>query len=196
MTAYIDFDGVLVNSEPAHLLSYQRVLGELGVDLSPQDFQTLYMGRSEGDIIAKMRARYGFSLDQGDFSRRRCEIVLSLLDQDYFRPNLPIMNFIGREFAEQHKAVLSSQAGWLIRRCLESGGFPEFDEILSAPDLGMTKLEVARSRLTAEDWVVDDDSAFLEAVRGLAQRLVYVRHDLNGPAPPGAQILDSRHAHG
>ncbi len=33
-----DFDGVLANSEPLHLRSYQAVLGELGVTLGRDEY--------------------------------------------------------------------------------------------------------------------------------------------------------------
>jgi len=39
-----DFNGVLVDDEPVHLALLQRVLGEEGVELSEEDYWSLYVG--------------------------------------------------------------------------------------------------------------------------------------------------------
>ena len=39
-----DFDGVLANSEPLHLLSYQAVLDELGIALGREEYYTHLLG--------------------------------------------------------------------------------------------------------------------------------------------------------
>jgi HAD superfamily hydrolase (TIGR01509 family) len=39
-----DFDGVIANSEPLHLHAFQETLGENGLDLSAEDYYSLYLG--------------------------------------------------------------------------------------------------------------------------------------------------------
>ena len=39
-----DFDGVLADSEPLHLLAYQEVLAGLGVTLSREEYYGAYLG--------------------------------------------------------------------------------------------------------------------------------------------------------
>lgn len=39
-----DFDGVLANSEPLHLRSYQIVLGEIGLELDRQEYYQQFLG--------------------------------------------------------------------------------------------------------------------------------------------------------
>ena len=39
-----DFDGVIANSEPLHLLAFQQALAEDGVELSATDYYSRYLG--------------------------------------------------------------------------------------------------------------------------------------------------------
>jgi beta-phosphoglucomutase-like phosphatase (HAD superfamily) len=55
----LDFDGVIVNSEPLHLRAFQEVLGEQGAGLSAQEYYDRYVGL---DDAATFRA---FASDRG-----------------------------------------------------------------------------------------------------------------------------------
>ena len=39
-----DFDGVIANSEPLHLRAFQQALADEGIELSPDDYYTRYLG--------------------------------------------------------------------------------------------------------------------------------------------------------
>jgi beta-phosphoglucomutase len=53
-----DFDGVLANSEPLHLRSYQAVLADLGISIDRDEYYTRYLGFDDvGAFKAIARAR-------------------------------------------------------------------------------------------------------------------------------------------
>ena len=54
-----DFDGVLANSEPLHLLSYQAVLEELGVTLDRDEYYTHYLGFDDVTAFKVISERRG-----------------------------------------------------------------------------------------------------------------------------------------
>jgi beta-phosphoglucomutase len=54
-----DFDGVLANSEPLHLLSYQAVLGEFGVDLERDEYYSDYLGFDDVGAFTMISKRRG-----------------------------------------------------------------------------------------------------------------------------------------
>lgn len=60
-----DFDGVLADSEPLHLATYQEVLSALGVTLTREDYYANFLGYSDQDFFRLFAARQGWELDAG-----------------------------------------------------------------------------------------------------------------------------------
>jgi beta-phosphoglucomutase len=58
-----DFDGVLANSEPLHLRSYQAVLGELGVTLGRDEYYREYLGFDDATAFKTVSERHGLGWD-------------------------------------------------------------------------------------------------------------------------------------
>ena len=54
-----DFDGVLANSEPLHLLSYQAVLDEFGIALGREEYYTHYLGFDDVTAFKVISERRG-----------------------------------------------------------------------------------------------------------------------------------------
>jgi beta-phosphoglucomutase len=54
-----DFDGVLANSEPLHLRSYQTVLSELGIALDREEYYTHYLGYDDVTAFKVISERRG-----------------------------------------------------------------------------------------------------------------------------------------
>jgi beta-phosphoglucomutase len=59
-----DFDGVLANSEPLHLLSYQRVLEEVGVTLDREEYYTQYLGFDDVTAFRVLSEQRGLGWDE------------------------------------------------------------------------------------------------------------------------------------
>jgi beta-phosphoglucomutase len=53
-----DFDGVIANSEPLHLLAFQQALTEDGIELSASEYYARYLGYDDvGMFVALGRDR-------------------------------------------------------------------------------------------------------------------------------------------
>jgi beta-phosphoglucomutase len=55
----LDFDGVVVNSEPLHLRAFQEVLAAEGHPLSAEDYYARYVGLDDAAMFAAFAADYG-----------------------------------------------------------------------------------------------------------------------------------------
>lgn len=58
-----DFDGVLADSEPLHLLAFQRVLETVGIPLSADEYYERYLGYSDRDAFLAVCRDRNVSLD-------------------------------------------------------------------------------------------------------------------------------------
>jgi HAD superfamily hydrolase (TIGR01509 family) len=58
-----DFDGVLADSEPLHLLAYQEVLAGLGVTLTREEYYSAYLGYDDAGVFAALAAAYGWEMN-------------------------------------------------------------------------------------------------------------------------------------
>jgi len=73
-----DFDGVVVDSEPIHLLAFQRVLAREGLEMTRKDYYGRYLGFDDHDCFAAVAADKGrhFSETQiAEMTRNKTEIV-------------------------------------------------------------------------------------------------------------------------
>jgi beta-phosphoglucomutase len=60
-----DFDGVLADSEPLHLATYQEVFAALGVTLTREDYYANYLGFDDVGVFQAMAAAQRWELDEG-----------------------------------------------------------------------------------------------------------------------------------
>lgn len=54
-----DFDGVVADSEPVHLAVFQRILGELGYTLSPEEYYADYLGYDDRGCFRAFLTAHG-----------------------------------------------------------------------------------------------------------------------------------------
>lgn len=58
-----DFDGVLADSEPLHLLAYQSVLAGLGVTLTREEYYTAYLGYDDAGVFTALAEAHGWEMN-------------------------------------------------------------------------------------------------------------------------------------
>lgn len=58
----LDFDGVLADSEPLHLRSYQEVLAPLGIALTRDEYYGRYLGYDDAGMFARVGEAYGVEM--------------------------------------------------------------------------------------------------------------------------------------
>jgi len=60
----LDFDGVVVDSEPIHLMCFQEVLSAVGIDLTPEEYYSRYLGFDDHDCIVAVGRDNSVRLDE------------------------------------------------------------------------------------------------------------------------------------
>jgi beta-phosphoglucomutase len=58
-----DFDGVLADSEPAHLAAFTEVLADIGVTMTPADYYGRYLGLDDAGAFGLAAEENGLALD-------------------------------------------------------------------------------------------------------------------------------------
>ena len=132
-----DFDGVIANNEPVHLAMFQRVLGELGLFLSKDEYYASYLGYDdkgcfEAALVAHGRP-YSKDLIQ-DLVTRKARVYL-----DHIRDHLVIFPgvqaFVRGAAVRHHLAIASGALRHEIEFILEQAGIrKEFAHITSSED--------------------------------------------------------------
>jgi HAD superfamily hydrolase (TIGR01509 family) len=172
-----DFDGVVADSEPIHLAVFQRVLGEAGFFLSPEEYYADYLGYDDRGCFRAFLATHGQSPSDktiDDLVARKAAAYL-----DHIKQNLvifPGVRELVREAASRLRLAIASGAlRHEIEYILECAGIrKEFEHITSAEDVRNGKPDpepflhalaslnrTARprqDRLTADDCLVIEDS--------------------------------------
>jgi HAD superfamily hydrolase (TIGR01509 family) len=133
-----DFDGVVADSEPVHLAVFQRVLGEEGLFLSPEDYYARYLGYDDRGCFQTFLTDHGRSVSPqrlDDLVGRKARAYL-----DHIKQNLvifPGVRELVRDAATRHRLAIASGAlRHEIEYILECAGIrKEFEHITSAEDV-------------------------------------------------------------
>lgn len=133
-----DFDGVVADNEPIHFAMFQRVLGEIGLFLSEEEYYANYLGYDDKGCFAAVLAARGRPAPKAvidDLVSHKARVYL-----DYIREHLvifPGVRELVREAATRFRLAIASGA---LRReiefILEQAGIrKEFEHITSAEDV-------------------------------------------------------------
>ena len=74
-----DMDGVMLDSEPFQLQSFNKVLGKYNIVLSMSEFKKTYMGFRDTQICEKMISTYNLTLSVEDFVNEKRSTYLSII---------------------------------------------------------------------------------------------------------------------
>jgi len=137
-----DFDGVVADSEPIHLAVFQRVLGEQGFFLSPEEYYAEYLGYDDKGCFRTFFTTHGQSPSDktiDDLVARKAQTYL-----DHIKQNLiifPGVCELVRDAASRHRLAIASGAlRNEIEYVLECAGIrKEFEHITSAEDVRQGK---------------------------------------------------------
>lgn len=140
-----DFNGVIVDDEPLHLELFRRVLGEVGVPLSDEDYHAKYLGYDDrGCFTAALRdaGREQQSQDVGlinDLIARK-EVYYHETINDRFMLFPGVVKLVKRLAEKYPMAVVSGALRSEIEVVLKRGGIYEcFQTIISSEDVSACK---------------------------------------------------------
>ena len=204
-----DFDGVIANSEPLHLRTYQTVLAAEGIALSEDDYYSRYLGFDD------VRAFETIARDQGvAWSRERIvELIakkaarMEELERDVSVLFPGAADLIRRASRAVPIAIASGALGAEIRRVLDRERLTScFAAIVAAedspaskpaPDPYLRALALLRAHgcadLEARDCVAIEDSPWgLQSARGAGLRTVAVAHTYPASSLHDADLVVER----
>ncbi|MBM4122118.1 MAG: HAD family phosphatase [Nitrospira sp.] len=172
-----DFDGVVADNEPIHCAMFQRVLGEIGLFMSKEEYYADYLGYDDKGCFAAFLTAHDRPFSQATIDELVARKALAYLD--HIKQHLvicPGIRELVREAAGQYRLAIASGAlRHEIEFVLEQAGIrKEFEHVTSAEDItrgkpdpesylhalaGLNRLRPAgQPALKAEDCLVIEDS--------------------------------------
>ena len=180
--AIVDFDGVIVNSEPIHDLSYKYTLYKIGIDASLFDF-TKYVGNNERTIWSKISEDYSLEHSVDELFSIRNVFVNDLISNQ--EPSWFIKTILEFFKNKDGAVLLSSGNGNLINNYLIKWGLEKyFDNTYMSKDFNkpINKSLVLEKLIESfdEDVVVIEDSISY-VLKGLDNnsKVIWIKHILN-----------------
>lgn len=158
---FFDFDGTLIDSMPAHVIAWEKILGEVGIQLDDLYFQ-LHEGERAEDTVARLLAERGF-----DYSQAQQDDLIER-KRALYRANAPqglipeaaqlvrelhnrgiVCDIVTGSIRSNMDAVMSSDEFALFRNIITPA---EYSKGKPAPDPFLTALKL--SGLTASECMV------------------------------------------
>ena len=201
-----DFDGVIANSEPLHLLAFQQALAEDGVELSATDYYSRYLGYDDVGMFEALGRDRGMPME----SERVTELVLRKGDrmQDLLRSGSVVfpgaLEFIREAAAAVPIAIASGALRHEIDEIIDAAGIANLlATIVAAGDTPESKPSPAPYRLAFEQLrektgrpldprrsvAIEDSRWGLESARGAGLRLVGVTSSYSAGELSSAELV-------
>jgi len=201
-----DFDGVIANSEPLHLLAFQQALAEDGVELSATDYYSRYLGYDDVGMFEALGRDRGLPMEGG----RVTELVSRKGDrmQDLLRSGSVVfpgaLEFIREAAAAVPIAIASGALRHEIDEIIDAAGIANlFATIVAAGDTPESKPSPAPYRLAFEQLqektgraldprrsvAIEDSRWGLESARGAGLRLVGVTSSYSAGELSSAELV-------
>ena len=181
---FIDFDGVVMDSEPLQCMAYARVLHDYGIDFG-NDMFIRYIGNTEEVILDRLQVDFSIDFDKSEFSSRRAALLDSFMSQVtephwFIRPVL--------DWCDSHRlpvAIVSAGHAPRIRGALDRLGIAhQVADVITVPEQpsGTTKPELI-VRLANDNanshLLIEDSPSMISFGRSIGMKTIAVRHDYN-----------------
>jgi HAD superfamily hydrolase (TIGR01509 family) len=192
-----DFDGVLADSEPLHLATYQEVFGALGVTLTREDYYAIYLGLDDEGVFRMMASAQAWDLDDGRIAAliaQKSRVFDHLIaDRDVLYPGAA--ECVERLGAAFPLGIASGALKHEIQTILKNARLDQhFRFIVAAGDTPESKpapdpyiRAAALHKLPARQCVAVEDSHWgIESAKGAGMKCVAITHTY-----PAAQLTDA-----
>lgn len=128
-----DMDGVLIDSEPMHLLAYQEFLKEFGVLFSEADNRP-FLGRKDVELAEHLISQHGLPLDALQLVEKK-EKILTRLFSSRLEPMPGVVQILQRaQLLALPCAVASSATLPTIKKVTDSLGIARYFQTLTSGD--------------------------------------------------------------
>ena len=186
-----DFDGVIANSEPLHLLAFQQALAEDGVELSATDYYSRYLGYDDVGMFEALARDRGLTMSERHVAtlvtRKGVKLQAMLKAGSVLFPGAA--DFIRLAAAAVPIAIASGALRHEIDEIIEAAGLARlFNAVVAAGDTPQSKPSPAPYLLAFERLrqstgrdldgrrcvAIEDSRWGLESARGAGLRCVGV----------------------
>jgi beta-phosphoglucomutase len=186
-----DFDGVIANSEPLHLMAFQQALAEDGIDLSESDYYNRYLGYDDVGMFQTLARDRGLTVSDGQVTtlvaRKGVKLQAMLHAGSVLFPGAA--DFIRQAAAAVPIAIASGALRHEIDEIIESAGLAQlFAAVVASGDTPQSKPSPAPYLLAFEKLsratgleldprrcvAIEDSRWGLESARGAGLRCVGV----------------------
>jgi HAD superfamily hydrolase (TIGR01509 family) len=201
-----DFDGVIANSEPLHLLAFQQALADDDVELTANDYYSHYLGYDDVGMFGALGRDRGLSMGSGRVATlvaRKGERMQDLLRSgSVLFPGA--LEFIRTAAAAVPIAIASGALRHEIDEIIDAAGVGDlFATIVAAGDTPESKPSPAPYRLAFErlreqtgvaldprrSVAIEDSRWGLESARGAGLRLVGVTSSYSADELSAAELV-------
>jgi beta-phosphoglucomutase len=203
-----DFDGVIANSEPLHLMAFQHVLQGAGAELTPADYYARYLGYDDEGVFHAIARDRGLRISDADVASlvaRKGDRMKELLHSgavlfpgaiEFIRDAaaaVPIGIASGAQRHEILEIIEAAGVGHLFATVVASGDTPESKPSPGPYQLAFRRLCAASGRpLDPRRSVAIEDSRWgLESAQGAGLRLVGVTSSYPAHELVGAELIVS-----
>lgn len=190
---FLDFDGVLVDSEPLHYECWAQVLGPLGIVFSQEDYRARYVGVSNRAMVLDLCERFGRPGGHDFFEAqyREKKVLYAARAQTELRIPADLTNLLLTPRNGLYFGVVTSSNKSEVEPCLNAAGIRDRLEVLVCdrdvqrlkpePDPYLKALELLNAQrgetLPANSClVVEDSGPGVESGRRAGMQVLQVRH--------------------
>ena len=201
-----DFDGVIANSEPLHLIAFQQVLAEDGLELSANDYYSRYLGYDDVGMFEALGRDRGLSMQGGrvaELVARKGDRMQDLLVSgsvlfpgalEFIREAaaaVPIAIASGALRHEIDKVIDAAGVGNLFATIVAAGDTPESKPSPAPYLLAFQQLRERTGRALdpSRSVAIEDSRWGLESARGAGLRLVGVTSSYAADELAGAELV-------
>src|SRR5688572_12492645 len=201
-----DFDGVIADSEPLHLRAFQQALGEEGIELSPKEYFSRYLGFDDVGVFEAIARDRAIPMNGRQVTtlvaRKGARLQQMMQEGSVLFPGA--RDFIRTAAAAVPIGIASGALRHEIEEIVEGAGVADlFSVIVAAGDTPQSKpspapylLAFERLREAAGDALdprrcvaIEDSRWGLESAHGAGLRCVGVTNSYPAHELPGAELI-------
>jgi beta-phosphoglucomutase len=201
-----DFDGVIADSEPLHLRAFQHALADEGIELTPPEYYTRYLGYDDVGVFETLARDRGITLNERQVAalvaRKGVRLQQMMQEGSVLFPG--VREFIREAAAAVPIGIASGALRHEIEEIVDAAGVGDlFAVIVAAGDTPQSKpspdpyrlafdrlREASGDALDPRRCVAIEDSRWgLESAHGAGLRCVGVTNSYPAHELPGAELI-------
>jgi beta-phosphoglucomutase len=203
-----DFDGVIANSEPLHLKAFQQALAEEGLNLTPAEYYSRYLGYDDVGTFEALARDRGLAMSDRHITAlvvRKGEKLQEMLNAgavlfpgaaDFIRTAAAAVPIAIASGALHHEIIEILEPAGLVHFfpvIVASGDTPESKPSPAPYLLAFERLrqQTGRPLDPARTVAIEDSRWGLESARGAGLRCVGVTNSYPGGELAGAELVVS-----